>query len=96
MDKGVKKTPLEWLEWLHDVIVGLEERDKLVAEREAAAAELRISLREHPIGSIVSTLVSANALLRQENSNLLSRAVDAEQERDELRARLLDKQGGAE
>ncbi len=55
------------------------------ADMEAAAGELRVSVSECGPGTLAGKLLSANVLLRHANSDLLSRAVDAEQVRDKIK-----------
>ena len=66
----------------------LDELDRLRAELESAAGELRVSVRDCGPGTLCGKLLSANVLLRHANGDLLSRAVDAESERDALRSEL--------
>lgn len=55
-----------------------------------AAGELRVNVRDCAPGTLAGKLLSANVILRHANGDLLSRAADAEQERDELRAKLAE------
>lgn len=64
-------------------------RAKLAAyesDAAAAAGELRVSVKDCGPGTLAGTLLSANVILRHSKSDLLGRAVDAEAERDQLRA----------
>jgi len=79
---------LSIIDALGAAIMGLTELEQMKADRDEACGELRISVKDAAPGTVIGKLVSANVILKHMNADLLSRAVDAEQERDALMARM--------